>query len=527
MHGRIVSVSRRQIRGRRPAPSQRHYDLLFVEWSEPDDGAWEDPSEPESRSWGLPGEPEYPLAPVPAHERRWRHPSELGQAAWVQSERPVGLGRGLMITTGAIGCILGLAVVWLMVPGPANSPAAAPTVTRSDLALPTTASFGFAATTEPDTIAPGTVAETTIGVPRTTAAAITTLQAPITSVTASPATATPSSLVMVLPAEDLPTNTVWLTSDAEGTESAVAVLVGDSPFAITTATAVGSEETVMVTLESGSTAELAVVSTDETFAYIEPDESLRTFGFAAAAPAVQGDDLTVLDDEQFVFTFGDDTLDRLDPAAIAEGTPVVNEQGALVGLCTRASGRVDLVPIVDALGHTPAGDTSTGPRPLPQEDPPGTQSTVTTSPSAGTNTGATNTGATALPASTASPVPTTTTTSTTVPTSTTSTVVTTTTTVTVTKRSPWIGIRLGGNGARTELTVTTVTPGSPAASAGIAVGEEIASIDGGNVTSVEQVAATIASRAPGDTIVITTVTVASDGTRTRRDVSVVLGENSL
>ena len=58
----------------------------------------------------------YGPAPLPAHERRWRHPSEIGQAAWVLTEPPVAIGRGLLVTTGAIGCMLGIAVLWLLVP---------------------------------------------------------------------------------------------------------------------------------------------------------------------------------------------------------------------------------------------------------------------------------------------------------------------------------------------------------------------------------------------------------------------------
>ena len=55
-------------------------------------------------------------APLPAHERAWRHPSEIGERAWVYSEPPLTIGRGLTAATGAIGGLLAMAVLWAMVP---------------------------------------------------------------------------------------------------------------------------------------------------------------------------------------------------------------------------------------------------------------------------------------------------------------------------------------------------------------------------------------------------------------------------
>ena len=73
-----------------------------MERSEPDDDAFDEGS--------------YPPAPLPAHERAWRHPSEVGRAVWVHAEPPLTIGRGLLVTTGAIGGLLSLAVLWAMLP---------------------------------------------------------------------------------------------------------------------------------------------------------------------------------------------------------------------------------------------------------------------------------------------------------------------------------------------------------------------------------------------------------------------------
>ena len=97
-----------------------------MERSGPDD-AWDDS-----------GDPLYPAAPVPAHERTWRHPSEVGKAAWELSEPPVAIGRGLLVTTGAIGSVLGVAVLWLLSPMSGSAPTASPTATSSVAVVRTT-----------------------------------------------------------------------------------------------------------------------------------------------------------------------------------------------------------------------------------------------------------------------------------------------------------------------------------------------------------------------------------------------------
>jgi S1-C subfamily serine protease len=73
------------------------YDLLFVE-----------------REWDE--EPDYPHAPLPAHERTWRHPSEQGATAWIRSEPPLVVGKGLSVATGTVGAVLAIGLLWLMVP---------------------------------------------------------------------------------------------------------------------------------------------------------------------------------------------------------------------------------------------------------------------------------------------------------------------------------------------------------------------------------------------------------------------------
>jgi hypothetical protein len=505
--------------GRRRASPGAHYDQRFVEWSEPDDGAWEDPFDPHSEGSSAARDPEYPSAPLPAHERRWRHPSELGHAEWVQSERTAGLGRGLLITSGAIGCILGLAVVWLMVPGPGGPPSAGPSVARSDLVVATTAGFGAVATTLAVTAGVATSAPgRTSTVPTVDVRSTTT----VASTIAAPVEMPSQTIAPQLPAEDLPSNTVWVRSDADGAEPAVAVVVGDSPYMVTTAMAVGDMATVRLVRSTGGLSEVPVLAVDAGFAYLWRDESLLRSGFASSALAAQGDNLTVLADDQVTFRLGDDTLAGLDPASVAEGTPVVNEAGALVGLCTRGNGVVELVQIdttrpaapdvsEPSQPSQPRSETTVAPQPSSPDPSPAASTTLTV--------------ATSSPALASSSTPTTTSTSTASPPTSTSTTVGTTTTVAVTRVTPWIGVRLAGAGGAIPLAITSVTAGSPAAAAGLAVGDVLRAIEGVTVTSVDDVLRRIGSRAPGDTIVVSVAGPA--GAAVGRDVRVVLGEQTL
>lgn len=67
----------------------------------------------------------YPHAPMPAHERSWRHPSEIGATKWAVTEPPLVVGRGLSIATGTVGAALAVGLLWLMIPHHSRSGVAA------------------------------------------------------------------------------------------------------------------------------------------------------------------------------------------------------------------------------------------------------------------------------------------------------------------------------------------------------------------------------------------------------------------
>lgn len=286
-----------------------------MEWTD-NDGAWDE------------GDDAYPPAPVPAHERTWRHPSELGQAAWVMSETPVALGRGLMVTTGAIGCVLGIAILWLMIPSRG----------------------GFAPSAASSSAGLRSVSSTAIEAPATTVAVIDEVTETTMSLAALFGGAT-------LPAEDMPTNTMHLDSGT-GDAVAIAVSIGDSPYLVTTAHAVSGQTEVSMQLESGNRALTPVIEVDAALAYLQPGDGFDATGFARAAAASPGDTVTVLATQPTTMAFGDaSALAQLAAEGILEGTPVVDEHGAIVALCTMRSGSVEMVPIGKAPDPTPSSAT--------------------------------------------------------------------------------------------------------------------------------------------------------------------------
>lgn len=59
-----------------------------------------------------PDDERYPRAPVPPHERTWRHPSEVGHAQWQRTEPPAVIGRGLLTSVCVLGSLIAIGVMW-------------------------------------------------------------------------------------------------------------------------------------------------------------------------------------------------------------------------------------------------------------------------------------------------------------------------------------------------------------------------------------------------------------------------------
>ncbi len=487
-----------------------------MERSGPDDARDDAPDDAWGDAW-VDAAPSYPPAPIPAHERTWRHPSEIGQAAWATSEPPVTLGRGLLITSGAIGSALGVAVLYLLLPAGIATPSASPTVTSS-----------ISTARSAVTVAPET-----------------------TSVTAFENVQSTSALDdapdLTLPAPDTPSTVLVMALASTSPEPvSVAVAIEGDPYVVTTANALESIGEVNLLgpgdreLTPRMSAELISIEGD--LAYLSPSAQMEVVSFASTASAEPGQIVTVLadvpTDVSYVAPGTSGGVPELDAGRIVEGTPVIDATGALVALCTLVidadGAHVDMVAI-EAAPPDDVVPSSTNPSDGSIDAgisvDPGSGSTGSTDTNDGLGVGGSDAapGAPAAPAAPGAPgapgatTPPTTTTTTApgspaaAPSVTTvaSTVVTTAITTAITTGggvtggvgvgpSAWVGLRFDGPPSA-PLTITGVVAGSPAMAAGVMVGERVVAIDGADVATIDDVVAALKRHQPGDLMRLTLV----------------------
>ena len=292
------------------------------EW--PDDDAPDDA--PDDSAESRP----YPPAPLPAHERQWRHPSEVGRAVWTHSEPPITIGRGLLVTTGAIGGLLSLAVLWAMLPSAGRGGQAAPTVVTSRANDPS----GSAITIRPETLVATSL---DARAPSTTAVQTGPLNAPASEV---------STTTL-----DRPQGTVG-TQGSELVQTPVAVGIGDS-LVITTARAVRGRTSVTVTGADGQQRDASVLMVDTRLglALLSADPAATSTSYGIGPAASPGDVVMVMGATPASANVGIDELGRLTLDSWAgnmpEGTPVVNADGLLVGMCSHGSSGPELVSVAN------------------------------------------------------------------------------------------------------------------------------------------------------------------------------------
>ncbi len=272
---------------------------------------------------------EYPPAPLPAHERAWRHPSELGRAVWTHTEPPITIGRGLLITTGAIGGLLSIAVLWAMLPSAGRGGIAAPTVvasTANDLQ-------STVITSKADTLVATSV---DVRLPPTT----------VRTGSTNPAT---SDLITSTSLEQA-SETVAGQETELVDSTPVAVGVGDS-LVITTARAVRGRTTITLTGTDGQPhdATVLMVDRDRGLAVLSADAAASTTSYGIGPAANPGDVVTVMGSRPTSASVsmkadGRLTLDTWGEST-PEGTPVVNADGLLVGICSHGSSGNELVSV--------------------------------------------------------------------------------------------------------------------------------------------------------------------------------------
>lgn len=401
-HGEMPGARSVAAAGRRPPDRHRRYPVRFVERGEGfDDDA-------------------YPVAPVPKHERSWRHPSEVGQQVWVHTEPPMTVGRGVLVSVVAMGGLLVVGALWVVLSANAgtfarrNAPNAEPLAAGAASTL-TQDPWGAAPTFVMETLAvepewasaPDEGPEATDApTPPTEAILVAATEAdaaPATEPAATPATAAfppegtspapeatgstgstdttaPTTIVAVGQADASaigPTLNTMAVRDP-GTEAAFAVPVDDGSLAVALSASSRPGDAVALTTADGTRVNGVVIAVGE------PGVALISLGSTVADAMVAGDapvpgaNLRSGDDdgEQIAVLSVDPDALRLKVAACRPGAPLVDEQNRLVGFCTRRAGnaalatsavlaalldqmsdRTDSVPATDLPGADPAATT--------------------------------------------------------------------------------------------------------------------------------------------------------------------------
>jgi hypothetical protein len=268
----------------------------------------------------------------------------MGTEVWAHTEPPLTLGRGLLVTTGAIGGLLSIVVLWAMLPSAGRGGVAAPTVFTSEaneLPSPTvTARFDtFVATSVDARLTSTTLRTTPLLAP-----------APEPSTTTAIARPEPTAVKQTTALETAP----------------MAVGVGDS-LVITTARAVEGRTVVTVIGVDGRPHDAAVVRVDRDLglAVLSADPAVVSSSYIIGPAVNAGDVVTVLSAEPTsanvsIEADGHAVLDTWG-ASLAEGTPVLNADGLLVGMCSDgASGRfvISVANVAALLSSAEAAQTA-------------------------------------------------------------------------------------------------------------------------------------------------------------------------
>lgn len=229
-------------------------------------------------------------APLPPHERTWRHPSELAAAEReaFRTQEVSATTRVLAIVTGTVGLLAVGVLVMTAAPKRQDSPVAVSATTT-----------------------PAAVVEV---VRRSGIAAIGRLASDDDAVTPTPARVSP----------------------------ALATPVGDGRSAVMTrlSTSAAEGDAFDVRLTSGPVVTASVLEDDHEVVVVTIEQDDPGHEIASVTPAPDAI-VTVLADPPVTVAFAD-----VPSVGAAEGTPVLDEHGQLVGLCTRggdgSSGVVDL-----------------------------------------------------------------------------------------------------------------------------------------------------------------------------------------
>lgn len=299
-------------------------------------------------------------APLPPHERVWRHPSEIGFASVTSTEAlPINIGRngrsliGIVTVAGVVLCV---ALVLALQPDSLRSdPHDVVALTNSRLRV---ASFDYPRT-NPDRIPAPSVIDSIASVEISGAAIGSRLVDRFRSASEVVSSVTRPSQ----PPETSTTTTLPIVT----TTRAMGILSESGQHLLTTMAAVNGIESIDVRLPNGQMVRshilhtlpelhIAVLSvSDESTTGARADIKASGLGTNGSDYA-PGQSVMILIETPLEFVIGqplDDVIVALDtyatfsldPSNVTEGAPLVSKAGHLIGLCTHAAGRLGFIPV--------------------------------------------------------------------------------------------------------------------------------------------------------------------------------------
>jgi len=258
-------------------------------------------------------EPTYPRAPLPPHERTWRHPSELGFVAQQQYATPPRSSRLLLVGAGAVAVAVAAGFVMLL------APQSGTTVIQASSQAIQPADRGEALADD---------------------------QIPVTTSKRHHTTTTARTRRSTAPVRNLRSLSTILLSGA----GRVAVAVGDGRHALTTAGSLEPDQVVEVVVADGTTVSARVLSVNaaSNIAVLELERTMNSVARQVTyTPPDNGDRVLVGQDAVEAVVRSTDRGLHVETDLVAQdGEPVLNSDGKLVGLVARsADGTLRLVTI--------------------------------------------------------------------------------------------------------------------------------------------------------------------------------------
>ena len=272
-------------------------------------------------------------APLPPHERAWRHPSELAADARqaITAERPSGSTRTAALLGGTATIVLFGVAMLSLTPTPDTGPAATGSTPIQRLG-PATLTVPSTILSAPEPAAPAPIADqpTALGPAPT---------GPLAAEVGSGGLAV------------LPSRTVVGLLERNGANGNVRRgpridVVGRSDAAP------WSGDTIVVTLHSGVSTLASVLDAGDgdglAVVRVEGSNPERTAGFRVAANSPEPDGfVTVLGDEPITLAW--EEMAGFDDATVPDGTAVVDADGELVGVYSDHGTEGRVIPIDDAV----------------------------------------------------------------------------------------------------------------------------------------------------------------------------------